>query len=135
MSRRCVITGMGVVSPLGSTVDSMWENAKNGVCGIDNITKFDATDFKVKVAGEVRDFDAEKYMTKKDIKRNDPFAVYAMGAAVQAMDDSGIDMEKEDASRVGVIFGSGVGGLGTMQQQVTRMNEKGASRFHLCLYL
>ena len=84
---------MGVVSPLGSTVDSMWENAKNGVCGIDNITKFDATDFKVKVAGEVRDFDAEKYMTKKDIKRNDPFAVYAMGAAVQAMDDSGIDME------------------------------------------
>ena len=119
---------MGVVSPLGSTVDSMWENAKNGVCGIDNITKFDATDFKVKVAGEVRDFDAEKYMTKKDIKRNDPFAVYAMGAAVQAMDDSGIDMEKEDASRVGVIFGSGVGGLGTMQQQVTRMNEKGASR-------
>ena len=128
MSRRCVITGMGVVSPLGSTVDSMWENAKNGVCGIDNITKFDATDFKVKVAGEVRDFDAEKYMTKKDIKRNDPFAVYAMGAAVQAMDDSGIDMEKEDASRVGVIFGSGVGGLGTMQQQVTRMNEKGASR-------
>ena len=59
MSRRCVITGMGVVSPLGSTVDSMWENAKNGVCGIDNITKFDATDFKVKVAGEVRDFDAE----------------------------------------------------------------------------
>ena len=128
MSRRCVITGMGVVSPLGSTVDSMWENAKNGVCGIDNITKFDATDFKVKVAGEVRNFDAEKYMTKKDIKRNDPFAVYAMGAAVQAMDDSGIDMEKEDASRVGVIFGSGVGGLGTMQQQVTRMNEKGASR-------
>ena len=128
MSRRCVITGMGVVSPLGSTVDSMWENAKNGVCGIDNITKFDATDFKVKVAGEVRDFDAEKYMTKKDIKRNDPFAVYAMGAAVQSMDDSGIDMEKEDASRVGVIFGSGVGGLGTMQQQVTRMNEKGASR-------
>ena len=76
--------------------------------------KFDATDFKVKVAGEVRDFDAEKYMTKKDIKRNDPFAVYAMGFAVQAMDDSGIDMEKEDASRVGVIFGSGVGGLGTI---------------------
>ncbi len=128
MSRRCVITGMGVVSPLGSTVDSMWENAKNGVCGIENITKFDTTDFKVKVAGEVKDFDPEKYMTKKDIKRNDPFAVYAMGAAVQAMDDSGIDMEKEDASRVGVIFGSGVGGLGTMQEQVTRMREKGPSR-------
>ena len=66
MSRRCVITGMGVVSPLGSTVDSMWENAKNGVCGIENITKFDTTDFKVKVAGEVKDFDPEKYMTKKD---------------------------------------------------------------------
>ena len=128
MSRRCVITGMGVVSPLGSTVDSMWENAKNGVCGIENITKFDTTDFKVKVAGEVKDFEPEKYMTKKDIKRNDPFAVYAMGAAVQAMDDSGIDMEKEDASRVGVIFGSGVGGLGTMQEQVTRMREKGPSR-------
>ena len=68
MSRRCVITGMGVVSPLGSTVDSMWENEKNGVCGIENITKFDTTDFKVKVAGEVKDFDPEKYMTKKDIR-------------------------------------------------------------------
>lgn len=128
MAKRVVITGMGAVTPLGSTVDSFWDGIRNGKCGIDIIKKFDASDFKVKVAGEVKDFNPEDYMSKKEIKRNDLFAVYAMGAAVQAFDDSGIDMEQENADRVGVIVGSGVGGLMTMQEQVTRMREKGPSR-------
>ncbi len=128
MSKRCVITGLGAVTPVGNTVDDMWANIRKGVCGIDKITKFDTTDFKAKVAAEIKDFDAEQYMSKKDVKRNDPYTVYAMAAAVQAMDDSKIDMEKEDATRVGVIVGSGIGGLMTMQEQVTRLNEKGSTR-------
>lgn len=128
MARRVVITGMGAVTPLGSTVDTFWEGIRNGVCGIDLIQKFDTTDFKVKVAGEVKGFDYELYMSKKDVKRNDLFAIYAMGAASQAFEDSKLDMDKEDADRIGVIVGSGVGGLMTIQQQVTRMVEKGPSR-------
>ena len=92
------------------------------------ITKFDTEEFKVKIAGEVEGFDPELYMTKKDVKRNDLFAVYALGAAVQAFEDSGLDMEKEDADRVGVIVGSGVGGLMTMEEQVTKMNDRGPAR-------
>ncbi len=128
MARRVVVTGMGAVTPLGSTVDSFWNGLRNGVCGIELIQKFDTTDFKVKVAGEVKDFNAEDYMTKKDVKRNDLYAVYAMGAAVQAFEDSGLDMEKEAADKVGVIVGSGVGGLMTMQDQVTKLVEKGPGR-------
>lgn len=128
MSKRCVITGMGAVTPLGSTVDTFWDGIKNGVCGIGNITKFDTTDYKVKIAAEVKDFDPEKYMNKKDVKRNDSFSVYALSAAAQAMADSGLDMSKEDASRVGVIVGSGIGGLMTMQEQVIRLNERGPAR-------
>ena len=115
MDRRVVVTGMGAVTPLGCTVDTFWEGLKNGKCGIDLIQKFDTTDFKVKVGAEVKDFDPELYMSKKDVKRNDPYAVYALAAAVQAFDDSGLDMEKEDAAKVGVIVGSGIGGLMTMQ--------------------
>ena len=128
MERRVVITGMGAVTPLGSTVDAYWDGLRNGVCGIDYIQKFDTTNFKVKVAGEVKDFDPLLYMSKKDVKRNDLFAIYALAAAVQAFDDSALDMGKENAERVGVIVGSGVGGLMTMQEQVTRMNEKGPDR-------
>ena len=126
MERRCVITGLGAVTPLGSTVDTFWDNIKNGVCGIDYIKKFDTTDFKVKIAAEVKDFDPLQYMTKKDVKRNDLFAIYALAAGIQAFEDSGLDME--NAERVGVIVGSGVGGLMTMEEQVLRMNEKGSSR-------
>lgn len=128
MAKRVVVTGMGAVTPLGSTVETFWEGIRNGRCGIKMIEKFDTTEFKVKVAGEVEGFDPELYMTKKDVKRNDLFAVYALGAAVQAFEDSGLDMEKEDADRVGVIVGSGVGGLMTMEEQVTKMNAKGPAR-------
>ena len=128
MEKRCVITGLGAVTPLGNTVDSFWDGIKNGVCGIDYIKKFDISEFKVKIAAEVKDFNPELYMSKKDVKRNDLFAIYGMAAGVQAFEDSGIDMEKEDAGRVGVIVGSGVGGLMTMEEQVRRMDAKGPSR-------
>lgn len=128
MARRCVITGMGAVTPLGSTVDSFWDRIKKGVCGIDKITKFDTTDFKVKIGAEVKEFDAEKYMNKKDIKRNDLYSVYAVAAAAQAMEDSGLKITEDDAPRTGVIVGSGIGGIITMQEQVIRLNEKGPSR-------
>ena len=96
MEKRCVITGLGAVTPLGNTVDSFWDGIKNGVCGIDYIKKFDTSEFKVKIAAEVKDFNPELYMSKKDVKRNDLFAIYGMAAGVQAFEDSGIDMEKED---------------------------------------
>ncbi len=128
MSRRCVVTGMGAVTPLGSTVESFWSGIKSGVCGIGMIDKFDASAFKVKIGAQVKGFDAETYVGKKDIKRSDPYSLYAVAAASQAMDDSGIDMTKENASRVGVVVGSGIGGLVTMQEQIVRLREKGPSR-------
>ncbi len=128
MERRVVVTGMGAVTPLGSTVEDYWNGLKNGECGIDYIQKFDTTEYKVKVAGEVKGFDPELYMTKKDVKRNDLYAVYALAAAVQAFEDSKMNMEQEDATRVGVIVGSGIGGLMTMQEQMIRMHERGPAR-------
>lgn len=128
MERRCVITGLGAVTPLGNTVEEYWNGLKNGVCGIDYIKKFDTTDYKVKIAAEIKNFDPEQYMTKKDVKRNDLFAIYALAAGMQAFEDSKLEMEKEDADRVGVIVGSGVGGLMTMEEQVKRLTDKGPSR-------
>ena len=128
MERRCVITGLGAVTPLGNTVEEYWNGLKNGVCGIDYIKKFDTTDYKVKIAAEIKDFDPDQYMTKKDVKRNDLFAIYALAAGMQAFEDSKLDMEKEDADRIGVIVGSGVGGLMTMEEQVKRLTDKGPSR-------
>lgn len=128
MERRVVITGMGAITPLGSTVEDFWDGIKTGKCGIDYIQKFDTTDFKVKIGAEVQGFDPEQYMSKKDVKRNDPYAVYAVAAAVQAFEDSGMDMEQEDENRVGVIVGSGIGGLITMQEQVIKMYDRGPNR-------
>lgn len=128
MERRVVVTGMGAVTPLGSTVDDFWNGIKAGKCGIDLIHKFDTTDFKVKIGAEVQGFDPELYMTKKDVKRNDPYAVYGVAAAVQAFENSGMDMEQEDETRVGVIVGSGIGGLITMQEQVIKMHDRGPNR-------
>ena len=128
MEKRCVITGLGAVTPLGNTVDSFWDGIKNGVCGIDYIKKFDISEFKVKIAAEVKDFNPELYMSKKDVKRNDLFAIYGMAAGVQAFEDSGIDMEKEDAYRVGCSIGSGIGSLEVVEREYTRLTQKGPNR-------
>jgi len=111
--KRVVITGMGVISPVGNTIDTFWNALLAGKCGIDFITKFDTADFKVKIAAEVKDFDPTLYMEKGEARKNDLFTQYALGAAHQAMEDSGI-AGSIDPFRLGTYIGSGVGGLNTL---------------------
>jgi 3-oxoacyl-[acyl-carrier-protein] synthase II len=125
--RRVVITGMGVVSPVGSNVGAFCESIRNGKVGIDYITKFDTTDFKVKIAAEVKDFNpADYYSEKSEIRHSDLYTQYAMGAAVQAMQDSGLS--EIDPTRLGVYIGSGVGGMNTFVAETQKLLERGPSR-------
>ncbi|ONI47216.1 beta-ketoacyl-[acyl-carrier-protein] synthase II [Candidatus Epulonipiscium fishelsonii] len=126
---RVVVTGLGVVSPLGNSIDLFWDNIKNGVNGIGPITRFELNDgYKVSLAAEVKEFNSEKYIPKKDARRLDRFAQFAVYAAKEAMENAHIDMEKEDATRVGVIIGSGIGGIDTVEKSVLTLHEKGAKR-------
>lgn len=127
--RRVVVTGLGVVSPLGSTVDSFWAAIQAGQNGIGPITYFDATAYDTKFAGQVKDFHLEAFVPKKEARRMDPFCHYGVAAAKMAMVDSGLDMSKEDATRAGVVAGSGVGGLQIMQSQMEVLRTRGPSRF------
>ncbi len=128
MSRRVVITGMGAVTPVGNNVNDFWSNIKNGVSGIDFIKSFDTTDFKVKIAAEVKDFDATQYVQKKELKRNDMVSIYGIAAATQAIEDSGLNLDEINKERLGVIVGSGIGGMVTIQEQVGKLYEKGPSK-------
>lgn len=128
MSRRVVITGMGVLSPIGNNVDEMWNSVKENKCGIDFITKFDNTDFKVSVAGELKEFNIEKYMSKKEAHRMDKYAQYAMIAAEEAINDSNLNLENINKDRMGVIVSSGIGGIETLVSEHNKMLEKGPSR-------
>lgn len=128
MKRRVVVTGLGAVTPIGNNVEEFWSSIKAGKVGIGEITKFDTTDYKVKIAAEVKDFNPADSMDFKAAKRMEPFSQYAIAAAVQAMNQSGIDMEQEDPYRVGVIIGSGIGGLGCMEREHSKLLEKGPSR-------
>jgi 3-oxoacyl-[acyl-carrier-protein] synthase II len=125
MKRRVVITGIGVVSPIGSDVKTFWENAISGKSGIRRITKFNPEGFPVQIAGEVKDFNPEKYFDKKEIRRTDPFIQFAIAASVQAVEDSGLLDSKFDPERVGVLIGSGIGGLTTIETQYQILIEKG----------
>lgn len=125
MKRRVVITGMGTLNPIGNSVEEAWKNCKAGVCGINQITAFDTTDFKVKVAGEVKNFKPEEYMDKREARRMDRFTQLAVAAANEAVRMSGLDMEKEDADRCGVLVSSGIGGLKTLADEHTRGTERG----------
>ena len=108
MKRRVVVTGLGAVTPIGNTVEEFWAGIREGKVGIGPITKFDASEYKVQIAAEVKDFVAKERMDFKAAKRMEPFSQYAVAAAKEAFEDSGIDMEKEDPYRVGVIVGSGI---------------------------
>ena len=110
MSRRVVVTGLGAISPVGNDVPTMWNNMINGVCGIDEITAFDTSDLKVHIAGTVKDFQPELYFEKREAKKLDIYCQYAMAAAQQAVDDSGI-LGHIDEDRFGVYIGAGIGGL------------------------
>ena len=115
--RRVVITGLGIVSPVGSTVATAWESILQGKSGIGPITRFDVSAFPVRIGGEVRGFDVGQYLTPKDARRMDDFMVYGVAAGMQAVADSGIDFSQADAQRCGVICGAGIGGLATIEQQ------------------
>ena len=128
MSRRVVVTGMGAITPIGLSVDEFWAGVKEGRTGFAPITKFDTTDFKCKLAAEVKDFDGKNYMDFKAAKRMEAFSQYAVAATKEALEDAGIDMEKEDPYRVGVAVGSGTGSLQAMERSHTRLVEKGPGR-------
>ena len=121
--RRVVATGVGVISPLGTGIEKNWTALTNGQSGIGPITRFDASDFPVRIAGEVRDFDVEAYVDKKESRKMDYFIHYALGAARMALDDSGLVINDENAERVGVVVGSGMGGLPAIERYHTAMME------------
>lgn len=123
--RRVVITGMGTVNPLANDVKSTWSAVKKGKCGIGPITHFDASDLKVKLAGEVKNFDASEILGPKEARRMDVYTQYACAAAKEAMEDAGLDMEKENADRCGCIVSSGIGGLNTIATEHGKGEEKG----------
>ena len=126
--RRVVITGMGIITSLGESVDPFWDRLINGESGIGPITSFDSSDYEVHFGGECGDFRAEDYIDRREIKRLDRFAQLAIGAACNCHKDSGLDLDKEDPSRVGVIVGSGIGGLLEIEQQHKRLLNKGPSK-------
>ncbi len=128
MKRRVVITGMGAVTPTGNNVDTFWNSCKEGKVGIDRITKFDTSDFKVKLAAEVKDFRAADHMDPKAARRMEPFAQYAVAASGEAMEDAGINMEAEEPYRVGVIIGSGIGSLETVEATYDKVLEHKVNR-------
>ncbi len=127
--KRVVITGLGIISPVGNDVSSFWQALKEGRSGVGRITSFDATKFDSRIAGEVKGFDAAFFgMSSKDTKRMDKFSQYAVAAAKQAITHSGLNLDKEDRERIGVIVGSGIGSLYTIEEQHKIMLEKGPSR-------
>ncbi len=127
--RRVVVTGMGAVTPIGLTIKDFWSNALAGKSGIANITYFDTTAYDTKFAGQLKGFDPHNYMDRKLAQRVDQYTQYALAAAEEAIKDSGVNLEAEDKERVGVVFGSGIGGFKTFQTQTTNMVEaKGPSR-------
>ena len=125
--RRVVITGLGTVNPLGNTAADSWAAAKAGRCGIGPITQFDASGFKCQLAGEVKGFDPETVIDKKEVRKMARFTQLALGAAAEAIADAGLDTEAEGES-IGCILSSGIGGLPTIEEQHTRGEEKGMEK-------
>lgn len=128
MKRRVVVTGLGAVTPIGNTVEEFWNSVREGRVGIGEITKFDTSEYKVKVAAEVKDFAAKDYMDFKAAKRMEPFSQYAVAAASEAYRDAGLDIKKEDPFRAGVIVGSGIGSLQVVEREYEKIRTKGPGR-------
>ena len=128
MKRRVVVTGLGAVTPIGNTVEEFWAGIRAGKVGIGEITRFDTTDYKVKVAAEVKDFVAKERMDFKAARRMEPFSQYAVAAALEAYEDSGLDISKEDPFRAGVIVGSGIGSLQEVEREYEKILSRGPSR-------
>lgn len=131
MDRRIVVTGMGVVSPVGCTLKDFWDNLVNGRSGIDTIKQVpDIERFSSQVGGEIKDFNPEDYIPKKELRRMDPFTHYGLASALMAVNDAGLELEKEDRNRIGVLVGSGVGGLQILEKQHHVLVDRGPSRLN-----
>ncbi|MBQ0028306.1 MAG: beta-ketoacyl-ACP synthase II [Lachnospiraceae bacterium] len=128
MKKRVVVTGMGVITPIGNSVDEFWNGIKESKIGFGPITYFDTTDYKCNLAAEVKDFKPEEYMDKKAARRMEPFCQYAVAAAGEAIKDANLDMEAEDPYRVGCAIGNGVGSLQSVEREHKRLLEKGPSK-------
>ncbi|BAH44600.1 MULTISPECIES: beta-ketoacyl-ACP synthase II [Brevibacillus] len=128
MKRRVVITGVGVVSPVGNDAQTFWNSLLEGKSGIDRVAAFDASDYPTQIAGEVKNFDPEQYMDKKEIRRTDRFVQFGLAAAKMAVEDAKLEITPENAERVGVYIGSGIGGLTTWEEQHSVLLEKGPRR-------
>ncbi|MDO5680291.1 MAG: beta-ketoacyl-ACP synthase II [Pelistega sp.] len=128
MKRRVVITGLGIISPVGNTIAQAWDNIVNGRSGITNITRFDASGFNSQIAGEVKDFDPTQYISAKEVKQMDTFIHYGIAASLDAWRDSGLDINQVNAERIGVIVSSGIGGLNRIEETQTEYLAKGPRR-------
>ncbi|HZY30611.1 MAG TPA: beta-ketoacyl synthase N-terminal-like domain-containing protein, partial [Candidatus Methylomirabilis sp.] len=126
--RRVVVTGLGVVAPNGIGTDTFWENLVAGVTGIDRITRFDAGRHDSKIAGEVKGFDPLLYMEKKEVKRMDLFIHYALASAIMAVDDARLKFEEAERGRIGVLIGTGMGGIPALEESHNVLLEKGPGR-------
>jgi 3-oxoacyl-[acyl-carrier-protein] synthase II len=128
MKKRVVVTGLGVISPIGNDLNTFWNNLINGVSGVDYVTKFNTDEFPTKIAAEVKDFKVEDFIDKKEARRMDTNTQYAVAAAKMALKDANLDMDKIDKDRTGVILGCGVGGIQTFEEQMSTLREKGPKR-------
>jgi len=128
LRKRVVITGLGAITPVGNTAELFWQSLLAGQSGIGMITRFDATDYDAKIAGEVKGFEPTEFIDKKEARRMDRFTQFAIAASKMALVDSGMDLEKEDRSRIGVFVGSGIGGMDTLHDQYKNLFEKGPNR-------
>jgi 3-oxoacyl-[acyl-carrier-protein] synthase II len=126
--RRVVVTGLGIVSPMGSTIATAWDGIVNGRSGIRAITKLDVSAFPARIGGEVVGFNAEDYMSPKDIRKFDPFVPFGFAAAVQSVKDSGIEVTEQNSSRIGVAMGAGIGGLSTIEENTAKWLEARSPR-------
>jgi len=123
-----VVTGLGAITPIGIGKDEFWQSLLNGKSGIGKITHFDASEYTTQIAGEVKDFDPAKYIDKKEAKRMDPFTQFAVAASKMAFEDSGINLEIEDRTRIGTMIGTGIGGMDTLNEQYKNLFDKGPNR-------
>ncbi|AIF51615.1 beta-ketoacyl-ACP synthase II [Pelosinus sp. UFO1] len=128
MKKRVVITGLGAVTPIGIGKEKFWQALLEGKSGIGKITRFDASEYTTQIAGEVKDFDPAQYIDKKEAKRMDRFTQFAVAASKMAFDDSGIDLQSEDLTRIGTMIGTGIGGMDTLNEQYKNLFDKGPSR-------
>ncbi|PTX61255.1 3-oxoacyl-[acyl-carrier-protein] synthase II [Melghirimyces profundicolus] len=128
MSKRVVITGLGVLSPVGNDLPTFWNNLINGKSGVGPVTQFDASDYPTRIAAEVKDFDPHKYLDRREARRMDRFVQFAVSASKDALKHAGLEMDREDPDRVGVYIGSGIGGLKTWEDEHKKLLEKGPRR-------